>query len=111
MSLILLVVGFALTAVLYLLSFAAPPAARRWLGLAAVACAAPLFFMLGEMSAHFDDGVCYTDALQSVAGAVARTDDPVALARRIEALPVVGYETYCPEVREAAAALPHASGH
>lgn len=108
---LMMCVGLIVMALAYLLTARDTSGPRRWIGIALIASVAPVFFWLGAFSRQVDAGLCYTSAIQSIAAAVARTDHPQALARQIEALPQAGYETRCPEVRDAAAALPGAGAH
>jgi hypothetical protein len=81
----------------------------KWLGLAAIAAAAPGLFWMGAFAEQFGAGQCYTAAVHMIANAVERTDSPKILAEKIRVLPMHGYETFCSEVEAAARALPNAT--
>lgn len=103
-----LLIGFCVMAVVFLLASRGVSRRGAWLGLAAIVLAAPFFFWLGAFSEQFTAGQCYSSAIHSIANAVAATDDPAALAGKIRALPLHGYETSCVQVEAAAVKLPHA---
>jgi hypothetical protein len=74
----------------------------RWFGLAAIMCAMPFAFLVGQVTAEFDTDVCYSIAWDKVATAAEATADPRTIAARIRALPFSGYETQCDDVVSAA---------
>lgn len=80
----------------------------KWLGVVAIALAAPFFYWLGAFSEQFTSGQCYSRSIHLIANAVSATDTPARLADQIRALPLYGYETSCPHVEAAAETLPHA---
>jgi hypothetical protein len=81
----------------------------KWLGLAALAAAAPVFSWFGAFSEQFESGQCYTQAITMIARAIENTDVPKALAEKVRTLPLHGYETNCSEVEAAAHELPNAA--
>ncbi|WP_255990814.1 hypothetical protein [Chitinolyticbacter albus] len=103
-----LLIAYVLLAALFLA--AAWPSSHRakWLGVTAIAAAAPLFFWIGAFAEQFGAGQCYSDAIGMIANAVEGTDAPNELARKIRALPLRGYETVCSNVETAAQNLPNA---
>jgi hypothetical protein len=102
--------GYVILAALFLVATSSRIGPRaRWLGLAAIAAAAPAFVWIGGFGEQFETGQCYSQVNRYVAQAVERTDAPEALAEEIEALPFRGYETSCAEVEAAASKLPNAS--
>src|SRR5688572_7975701 len=95
--------GYVVLAALFLLTTTARIGRRaKWLGLAAILAAAPVFVALGKFGEQFETGQCYSQVNEYVARAVESTDAPQALAERLEALPFRGYETSCSEVEAAA---------
>ncbi len=70
----------------------------RWFGLAAILCAMPFAFLVGQVTAVFDTNVCYSVAWDKIATAAEATADPETIAARIRALPFTGYETQCDDV-------------
>ncbi|HLO94888.1 MAG TPA: hypothetical protein VK195_11260 [Burkholderiaceae bacterium] len=103
-----LLIGYvALAAAFTTLAWRAPVRAK-WLGLAAIAAAAPFFAWLGAFSEQFGAGQCYSGVMNKVANAVEHADSSAAVAEQIRALPLRGYETDCAEVDAAARRLPHA---
>lgn len=106
--LLVLVAGVLLLAAAFLAAMMGPPRRAKWLGLATIAASAPFFFWLGTFAERFGAGQCYSSAMGLVANAVDATDSPEDLAKRLRALPMRGYETYCPEVEAAARQLPSA---
>ena len=74
----------------------------KWFGLAAIAAAAPIFFLAGAFAEQFSAGQCYTETILTIADSVEKTDTPAALAEKIRTLPLYGYETVCSEVEAAA---------
>jgi 4-amino-4-deoxy-L-arabinose transferase-like glycosyltransferase len=107
--LLVLLIGYVGLALMFVAAAWKAPRRPKWLGLAAIAAAAPFFFWLGAFSEQFNSGQCYSRAIGNVANAVENTDDPRGLAKRLHALPTYGYETVCSDLEAAAAALPNAS--
>ena len=102
--------GYVILAALFLVAASSRMGPRaKWLGLAAIIAAAPVFVWIGGFAEQFETGQCYSEVNRYVARAVERTDAPQALAQEIEALPFRGYETSCSEVEAAASKLPNAS--
>jgi hypothetical protein len=102
--------GYVILAALFLVATSSRMGRRaRWLGLAAIMAAAPVFVWFGGFGEQFGAGQCYSKTNDYVARAVERTDAPQALAEKIRALPFRGYETSCPEVEAAASKLPNAA--
>lgn len=106
--LLVLLIGFVVMTLVFLLAARGVTRKSRWFGVAALMLAAPFFFWLGAFSEQFTAGQCYSSAIHAIANAVAATDDPAALAGKIRALPLHGYETSCVQVEAAAVKLPHA---
>jgi 4-amino-4-deoxy-L-arabinose transferase-like glycosyltransferase len=106
--LLVLVVGFGVMALIFLLAARGLTKKSKWLGLAAIIFAAPFFFWLGAFSEQFTSGQCYSRSIHLIANAVARTDAPAGLAEQIRSLPLYGYETVCSEVEVASEKLPNA---
>jgi hypothetical protein len=102
--------GYVILAALFLVASSSRMGPRaKWLGLAAIIGAAPLFVWFGGFGAQVETGQCYSRINDYVARAVERTDSPKALAKEINALPFRGYETNCSEVEAAAGKLPNAA--
>ncbi|SRR6266404_4002642 len=109
MFVFLLVTGlfaYLVLAALFTLAAAGTNRHARWLGLAALAAAAPGFLWMGAFVEKFDAGQCYSGVINVIANAVKETDNPKSLAEKIRALPMRGYETLCSEVEAAAHELP-----
>ena len=106
--LLVLLTGFGVMVLIFLLAGRGLTRKSKWLGLAAIALAAPFFFWLGSFSEQFTSGQCYSRSIHLIANAVSRTDAPVRLAEQIRSLPLYGYETMCSEVEVASEALPNA---
>ena len=106
--LLVLLAGFGVMALIFLLAARGLTKTSKWLGVAAMAFAAPFFYWLGVFSEQFTAGQCYSRSVGMIANAVAKTDSPAALSGQIRALPLHGYETMCPEVEAAAEKLPNA---
>jgi hypothetical protein len=81
----------------------------RWLGFGVLVLSAPVSYWFGSFSNAFTDGICYSTTIDSIAAAVEVTSDPKALAARIRAMPLEGYETVCSSVQAAAESLPGAT--
>ena len=105
--LLVLLVGFVVTASTFLLMARGLNRKSKWLGLAAIAFAAPFFFWIGAFSEQFTSGQCYSRSIGMIASAVAKTDSPIDLSEKIKALPLYGYETVCSEVEAATERLPN----
>lgn len=90
---------------------AAPDTNRhaKWLGLTALAAAAPVFIWIGAFGEQFESGQCYTQTITMIARAIEKTDAPKTLAEKVKALPLHGYETDCSEVLAAVHELPNAA--
>ena len=102
--------GYVILAALFLVATSSRMGPRaRWLGLAAIIAAAPVFVWFGGFGEQFEAGQCYSKINDYVARAVERTDSPQALAEKIDALPFSGYETNCSEVEAEASKLPNAT--
>ena len=101
-----LLIGYAVMAAIFLVSAHATPRHAKWFGIIAIAAAAPFFYWLGAFSEQADAGICYSNIVGNVADAVEQTQSPRALAAKIRALPIRGYETSCPEVEQASLRLP-----
>lgn len=105
MTLTLLVVALgsylALAGAFFVATRGAPKLAR-WMGLAAIASAAPFFIWWGAFAEQFTAGQCYSHVIESVATSVENSRTPSELAREIRSLPMRGYETNCTEVEQAA---------
>jgi hypothetical protein len=99
-------VAYLVLAAMFTLAAAGTNRRARWLGLAALAAAAPSFIWMGAFGEKFDSGQCYSSVINVIANAVKETDDPKSLAEKIRALPMSGYETRCSEVEAAAHELP-----
>lgn len=108
--LLALLVGFGVMVLIFLLAGRGLTQQSKWLGLAAIALAAPFFFWLGAFSEQFTSGQCYSRSIHLIADAVAKTGTPERLAEQIRSLPLHGYETVCSEVEVASEALPNAVG-
>ncbi|KRA54048.1 hypothetical protein ASD77_05325 [Pseudoxanthomonas sp. Root65] len=106
--LLVLLIGLGVMTLIFLLAARGATRKGKWLGLAAIILAAPFFFWLGAFSEQFTAGQCYSSAIHAIANAVAATDEPAALAEKIRALPLHGYETSCVQVEAAAVKLPRA---
>ncbi len=107
-SLIGLLIGFVIMAMLFTAAVWRSHGHAKWLGLVLIAASAPFFFWAGTFSEQFGAGICYSDSMDMIANAVEKTEDPIELAKKIRALPMQGYETDCKEVEAAAKVLPHA---
>jgi hypothetical protein len=99
-------VAYLVLAAMFTLAATGTSRRARWLGLAALAAAAPSFIWMGAFGEKFDTGQCYSSVINMIANAVKETDDPKSLAEKIRALPMRGYETLCSEVEAAAHELP-----
>ena len=99
-------VAYLVLAAMFTLAAAGTNRRARWLGLAALAAAAPGFLWMGAFAEKFDSGQCYSSVINVIANAVKETDNPKSLAEKIQALPMRGYETLCSEVEAAAHELP-----
>ena len=99
-------VAYLILAALFILAAAGTNRRARWLGLAALAAAAPGFLWMGAFAEKFDAGQCYSSIVNMIASAVKETDNAKSLAEKIRALPMRGYETRCSEVEAAALELP-----
>jgi len=106
--LLVLLIGFGVMALIFLLAGRGLTQKSKWLGLAAIVLAAPFFFWLGAFSEQFTSGQCYSRSIHLIANAVSRSDNPERLAEQIRALPLYGYETVCSEVEIASEGLPNA---
>ena len=107
--LLILLTGFVVMALIFLLAGRGLTRKSKWLGLLAIALAAPFFFWLGAFSEQFTSGQCYSRSIAMIASAVAKTDSPVTLSEQIKILPLYGYETVCSDVEAASEELPYAS--
>ncbi len=105
----ILLIGYAALAAAFITMAWRAPANAKWLGLAALAAAAPFFAWLGAFSERFAAGQCYSGVMDRIANAVEHAESPAALAERIRSLPMRGYETDCAEVEAASRQLPHVS--
>jgi hypothetical protein len=106
--LLVLLIGFGVMTLIFLLAARGLTHKSKWLGLAAIACSAPFFYWLGAFSEQFTSGQCYSRSIGMIATAVAKTDSPVELSERIRPLPLHGYETVCSDVEVASEKLPNA---
>lgn len=106
--LLVLLIGFGVMMLIFLLAGRGLTQKSKWLGLAAIILAAPFFFWLGVFSEQFTSGQCYSRSIVSIANAVSRTNTPVRLAEQIRSLPLYGYETVCSDVEAASEGLPNA---
>jgi hypothetical protein len=106
--LLVLLIGFGVMALVFLLAGKGLNRKSKWLGVTALALAAPFFYWLGVFSEQFVSGQCYSRSIHLVSDAVASTDSPSLLAEDIRALPLHGYETVCSDVEAAAGKLPGA---
>lgn len=106
--LLVFVAGFIIMSLAFLLLGKGLTRPSKWLGVIALAFAAPFFYWLGLFSEQFSAGLCYSDSIHKIANAVQMTDSPGKLAEQIRGLPLHGYETVCSEVQTAASQLPHA---
>lgn len=107
--LLVLLVGFGMMALLFLLAARGFSKKNKWLGLAAIVLAAPFFYWLGAFSEQFGSSLCYSSAIQKIANAVGATGSPKDLAKQLHSLPLRGYETVCKDVEAAVEVLPNAS--
>ncbi len=107
-TLLLLLAGYLIFAAIFLGLDWRSTRHAKWGGLAAIAAAAPVFFWLGAFGEQFGAGLCYSEVVHAIAGAVEASQDPGATARQIRDLPMHGYETSCAEVEAAARKLPGA---
>ena len=103
-----LLIGYVVLAALFVAATWKSPARAKWLGLASIAAAAPLFLWIGSFAEQFGAGQCYSSAIGMIANAVENSNSPAELGKQIRALPLRGYETSCSEVESAAKALPNA---
>ena len=101
-----LLTGYVVMALVFLVGAHTASRRARWLGLIAIAAAAPVFYWLGAFSEQASTGICYSRVVGSIANAVEHTRHPKALAAEIGSLPMRGYETSCPEVDQASRKLP-----
>lgn len=103
-----LIIGYVALGIAFVtVAWRATPGAK-WLGLAAIAAAAPFFFWMGSFAEQFGAGQCYSSVVGMIANAIERTDAPAELGKKIRGLPMRGYETSCSEVEMAAQGLPNA---
>lgn len=78
------------------------------LTLAGVVLFGGLFYFAGVVSTRFTINICYNDVIDSITKSgerAAASKDPSALLRwseKINTLPLHGYESSCPEIRDAA---------
>jgi hypothetical protein len=106
--LLVLLIGFGVMALVFLLAGRGLTKQSKWLGLAAIVCSAPFFYWLGVFSEQFTSGQCYSRTIDMIANAAAKSDSPAELSKKIRALPLYGYETSCSDVEAAAEKLPNA---
>ncbi len=104
-----LLIGYVALSALFTAAVWQASARAKWLGLAALAASAPLFFWLGSFAEQFGAGQCYSNAMSMIASAVEHTNEPAELAKQLRKLPLHGYETSCSEVEAAAKGLPNAN--
>jgi|SRR5262245_2450705 len=95
-------VAYLILALMFTLAAAGGNRRARWLGLAALAAAGPVFLWMGAFGEKFGSGQCYSRVIDVIASAVKETGDPTSMAEKIRALPLRGYETVCSEVEAAA---------
>jgi hypothetical protein len=107
--LLVLLIGFGVMALIFVLAGRGLTRASKWLGLAAILLSAPFFYWLGAFSEQFTSGQCYSNVIAMIANSVEKSDSPTTLSEKIRALPLYGYETICAEVEAAAEKLPNAS--
>lgn len=105
--LLVLLVGFGVVTLAFLLAGRGLTRKSKWLGLVSIILATPFFFWLGVFSEQFNSGQCYSRSIHLIANAVAKTGAPAALADQIRSLPLYGYETVCSEVEVASGKLPN----
>lgn len=105
--LLILLIGFGVMALIFLLAGRGLTGKSKWLGIVAIALAAPFFFWLGVFSEQFTAGQCYSRSIGMIANAVAKTDSPSTLSEQIKSLPLYGYETVCSDVEIASEGLPN----
>ena len=96
--LVILLASYLVMTVMFLIAAWGTTRCAKWLGLAAIAAAAPFFFWLGTFSEQFGAGQCYSNVVSMIANAVEKTNAPQDLSKKIRALPMRGYETICSEV-------------
>jgi hypothetical protein len=104
--LLALLVGYLVLAGLFVMVAWPLPGRARWLGLAAVAAAAPVFTWIGSYSEQVAGGQCYSNVVTLIGNSVSHTTLPKELAESVRALPLKGAETDCSEVEAAAKRLP-----
>lgn len=107
--LLVLLVGFSVASLAFLLVAQGLTKKSKWLGMAAMVLAAPFFFWLGVLSERSISGQCYSRSVHLIADAIAKTQSPASLAERVRSLPLYGYETVCADVEVAAEHLSNAS--
>jgi len=93
--LFVLLIGYGVMAVGFLLAAMGSTKKSKWSGLVAIAFAAPFFFWLGASSERVITGECYFFSIGMIADAVDKTDDPASLARQIRLLSLHSYNTVC----------------
>jgi hypothetical protein len=79
-------VAYLVLAAMFTLAAAGTNRRAKWLGLAALAVAAPGFVWMGAFAEKFDSGQCYGSVINVIANAVKETDNPKSLAEKIRAL-------------------------
>jgi hypothetical protein len=95
------ILAFVVFLGIYVVMTAGVKSKGRWFGLAAIICSMPVAFLVGQLFGELDTDACYANVIDEIVAASKHGTESAALADRIEALPLRGYETNCKEVEAA----------